>query len=394
MRVLTRYILIELLVVLMTTLASLTLFVFLVLIGKEAVENGLGLGPIVRMLPYMLPQAMQFAVPGALLLATTSVYGRVAANNEIVAIKALGISPLRLIWPGLALGCLVSFAAVALNDLAVSWGREGVQQVVLDSLEEIAYGRLRTVRSFKTAHLQVNVRGVEGNRLIQPIIQFTSGDGGPPDVITADEGVLAASSERNAVAVTLHNADGDVSGWNVVHPGEFKRWFSLEEFTGRSSSTKSPSSYALREIGPAKQAQALLLEHQQQKMAADAGYALLLGRMEELSAAAWRPREHQLANARRTQYRLYTEPHRRWTNGFSCLGFAMIGAPMAVLLRRGEFWGSFFACFLPILLGYYPMLVGCVDRAKDGAFPPHAVWLGNLVLAGVGLLLIRRVVRF
>jgi lipopolysaccharide export system permease protein len=392
MRILTRYVLVELLVVFLTTLWSLTVFVFLVLVGKEAVENGLGLGPILRMLPYMLPQAMQFAVPGAMLLATTSVYGRIAANNEVVAIKSMGISPLTLVWPAAALGVVLSFTAVLLNDLAVSWGREGVERVVLESLEEIAYGRLQTLRSFSTDRLQVNVRRVEGKRLIGPIIQYADSSG-RPDLITADEGVLAANLQRGAVSVKLVNADGDLGGWNVVHPGEFERWFSLAEFMGHEPGSRSPSTYALREIGAAKAAQRELRARMRQEMAADAGYALMTGRLSELSQAAWQPREQQLAASERTLHRLHTEPHRRWTNGFSCLGFVLVGAPMAILMRRGEFWGSFFACFLPILLGYYPMLVGCVDRAKDGAVPPQAVWLGNAALAGVGVILLRKVVK-
>ncbi len=86
MRILTRYIVFDLLKVFLLTLVSMTVFVFLVLVGKEAVENGLGLVPILRMVPYMLPQAMQFAVPGTMLLATTSVYGRIASSNEIAAV--------------------------------------------------------------------------------------------------------------------------------------------------------------------------------------------------------------------------------------------------------------------------------------------------------------------
>ena len=97
MRILTRYILWEVTGVFLVTLATMTAFLFVALIGKEAVENGLGLTPIVRMLPYMLPQAMQFTVPAALLMAATSVFGRVSAFNEVVAIKALGISPMVLV---------------------------------------------------------------------------------------------------------------------------------------------------------------------------------------------------------------------------------------------------------------------------------------------------------
>jgi lipopolysaccharide export system permease protein len=92
--------------------------------------------------------------------------------------------------------------------------------------------------------------------------------------------------------------------------------------------------------------------------------------------------------------RLYTEPWRRWANGFSCLCFVLIGAPMAIRLRHAEFLASFFACFLPILLVYYPLLAVSVGQAKDGSVPPPAVWIGNLVLAGWGVWLLRRVVRY
>ena len=69
MRILTRYVLFDLVKLFLLTLTGLTLLIFVVLIGKEAVDKGVGLGPLWRMTPYMLPQAMQFAVPGTMLLA-------------------------------------------------------------------------------------------------------------------------------------------------------------------------------------------------------------------------------------------------------------------------------------------------------------------------------------
>ncbi|HEX5472395.1 MAG TPA: LptF/LptG family permease, partial [Lacipirellulaceae bacterium] len=89
MRILTRYVLFDLLKVFLLTLTGLTLLIFIALIGKEAVSKGLTLGTLLRMIPYFIPQAMQFAVPGTMLLATTSIYGRMASYNEIVAIKSL-----------------------------------------------------------------------------------------------------------------------------------------------------------------------------------------------------------------------------------------------------------------------------------------------------------------
>jgi lipopolysaccharide export system permease protein len=67
---------------------------------------------------------------------------------------------------------------------------------------------------------------------------------------------------------------------------------------------------------------------------------------------------------------------------------------MAIRRRHGEFLASFFACFLPILLVYYPLLITGVDRAKAGAWPPYSVWLGNIILAFGGWLLLRKVVRY
>jgi len=373
----------------------MTAFMFLVLIGKEAVDEGLGLMPILRLMPYMLPQAMQFAVPGAMLLATTGVYGRVASSNEIVAIKSLGISPMVMIWPTLILATLVSFVAVALNDVAVSWGRGGVQRVILESLEEIVYGRLRTTRSFGNDKLKVTVKRLEGKRLIQPTFLFFPSQDKQPWTITADEAQISVNREENNILLSLTNADVDMGGKDSGYfPGERELPISLADFSGQHGSSRSASSLSLREIGPAKVKEAARIDQLKQEMTAEASFALMTGRSFELSQQVWSRKERSLHSAKYQLSRLKIEPHRRWSNGFSCLGFVLIGAPMAVRRRHGEFWGSFFACFLPILLVYYPMLVGCVDRAKNGVFPPEAVWLGNLVLAAWGIWLMRRVIRF
>jgi lipopolysaccharide export system permease protein len=92
--------------------------------------------------------------------------------------------------------------------------------------------------------------------------------------------------------------------------------------------------------------------------------------------------------------RLRTEPHRRWSAGFSCLCFAWVGVPMAVRLRNRDFLTSFFLCFLPILVVYYPLLMYGIGGAKDGTIPPVAVWTGNLLLVCWGAWLVRRVIRY
>jgi len=91
---------------------------------------------------------------------------------------------------------------------------------------------------------------------------------------------------------------------------------------------------------------------------------------------------------------LLLEPHRRWSAGFSCLCFAWVGAPMAIRRRNRDFLTSFFLCFVPILIVYYPLLAYGVDGAKNGTVPAYTVWAGNLLLMLWGAWLLRRVIRY
>src|ERR1044072_3487077 len=127
MPILIRYLLTDLLKVFLVVLAGMTMLIMLVGVVREALIQGLGAPQVLQMLPFILPEALRFAVPGTVLFATASVYGRLSSSNELVAIKSLGISPLALIWPTVVLTVVISLATVWLNDLAGSWGRGGVQ---------------------------------------------------------------------------------------------------------------------------------------------------------------------------------------------------------------------------------------------------------------------------
>jgi len=391
MKILTRYVLLDLVKVFLLILIALTLAIFILLVGKEAVDKGLGLGPLLRMVPYLLPQAMQFAVPATMLLATTYVYGRMSSYNEIVAIKALGISPMTVIWPALALATLVSFAGVALNDLAVSWGRNGLERVFIESIEEVAYRQLRVNRNFTIGPWTITVRRVDGHKLIQPMFVEQPSSGRRGQLALAEEAELFAFPDEGKLLVRLRNGEVE-SPLKAIHPDWFELEIDYSSFVG--SHARSPSNYALREIGPAVESQRERMEDIAQSMTAQAGFAMLTGNFDALAADAWQPFEKEMSTARQRLYRLHTEPWRRWANGFSCLCFVLVGAPLAVWLRHAEFLAIFFACFLPILLVYYPLIAATVDQAKDGVLPPPSVWLGNFVLALIGGWLLRRVIRY
>ena len=393
MKILSRYVLAELLQVFLVSLAALTLFMLVVGLVKEAQQQGLGMLQILALVPYVLPEAMRFAVPGTMLFAVASVFGRMSAANEITALKAAGISPMAAIWPVTFLAVAVSLVSVWLNDVAVSWGRDGVRRVVIGSVEEIIYGRLRQQRSYSTAQLSINVKGVEGRRLIRPTLSFQPGGSSPPVTVSAAEAALRADPVAGTLTITCRDGTVHVGEMKAVFPDTIERVVPLDAVSRKGSGSTSPSEIAMADFPRARAEQVARIDQFEQVAAGKIALGILTGHMEQTVPAAVEGDRHQAAAARSRLNRIIMEPWRRWANGFSCLCFVLVGAPMAIRMRNADFLTSFFLCFLPILLVYYPVFMLGVSRVKSGSLPAPAVWMGNVLVMLWGLWLLRRVVR-
>jgi lipopolysaccharide export system permease protein len=362
---------------------------------REAAQQQLPAAQIFRLLPFVLPDALRVAVPVTLLLATTSVYGRMAGANEVVAAKSLGISPMTLLWPTLVVASVLSFATVYLNDLAVSWGRDGARKVVIEAVEEIVYGTLKAQKGYSTQRFAIAVRRVEGRRLIGPNVTIGGHDGSPSMTIDAEEAEIHADLANGVLKITLRNGTIDIEGKARFHFDYWPSEIPLQEASRTNNSPKKvPSWLSLSEIPDEELKQREVIRRHEQESAALGAYQMLSGDFDALLNENWNERQRNLAGEYNHLHRLMTEPHRRWSAGFSCLCFAWVGAPMAIRLRNRDFLTSFFLCFLPILVVYYPLLAYGVEGAKNGSVPPFAVWFGNVLLAGWGAWLLARVLRY
>ncbi|MFM8379549.1 MAG: LptF/LptG family permease [Planctomycetia bacterium] len=393
MKILSRYVLSELLQVFLVALGALTLFMLVVGLVKEAQQQGLGILQIIQLVPYVLPEAMRFAVPGTMLFAVASVFGRMSAGNEITALKAAGITPLAAIWPALGLAVVVSFVSVWLNDIAVSWGRDGVRRVIVGSVEEIIYGRLRQQRSYSTAKLSINVKGVEGRKLVRPTLSFQPGGEAAPVTVSAAEAEMRADPQTDSLTITCRNGTLHVGDVKAVFPDTIERVVPLDAVSRKETSSSSPSEIPMAEFAKARIDQVALLGKIRQLAAAKTAIGMFTGRLEQTTPAAVKQERQQAKQATNRLNRIIMEPWRRWANGFSCLCFVLVGAPMAIRMRNADFLTSFFLCFLPILVVYYPLFMLGISRVKAGVLPPPAVWMGNVLITLWGLWLLRRVVR-
>jgi lipopolysaccharide export system permease protein len=389
-----RYVTAELLKVFLSTLTVFTFVMTLAGVANEAIRQGLGPVTVLRLIPYTLPNALVFALPGTILFSACSVFGRLSASNELTAIKSLGISPAVVIRPALLLAFLVSLGTVWLIDIAFSWGYAGIQRVVLDSAEEIAYSVLRTQHSYRTKQFSIAVARVVDRRLLRMTITLERANG-ETVTMTAREAQLRAAPEEEALKLTL--TDGTVEIGKAAafrFQDTIEHTIPLRSPQEREGAAAHPSHMRLGLMGGATQEQRKQIRRSEQSLAADAAEQLLTGDFAALTDAHWGARLRDLKGQRQRLHRLETEPYRRWASGFSCLAFVMVGAPLAIRLKNSDLMTTFGICFLPILIVYYPLFAYGLDRAKNGALPPYCVWLGNLVCLAIGAWLLRKVSRY
>ena len=394
---LTRYVLVEILKIFFVSLIILTLLILLIGVGRELLRRGLGPSAVIQLLPFILPISLQFAFPATALFSVCCVYGRMAAHGEISTVKASGISPIRLLKPALVFAAILSPVAVVVSDLAVSWGRPGVNRVVLMSIEDIAYRVLRSEQTYTSDRgFSIHVREVVGRKLIRPTVTVHNSGSQGPMKLTAKEGELRLDPETETLLLRV--LDSQVEGGHVfqsIVPGETEFKIPLSRQTSTQDlSRKSPSELPMRLLSTERIRQDSRNHAIVGQLAAHTGFSILTSRHENIMGVGENEMDSNLQRNRKRLIRLQTEPWRRWAWGFSCFFFVLVGAPLAMLAKTSDYWSTFGLCFLPTLIAYYPLFIFGLEQAKDGLVPPYGVWLGNLILAVIGSILIAKVRRY
>lgn len=386
----TRYVITELASVFVISASVMTMLMVLVFLVQEGLRENLTLDTIAELIPYTIPTALSFAIPGTCLFATCIVYGRMSASNEIVATKAQGIPPSKLIWPGLVMSFLLSLGTLYLNDIAVSWGRSGVYQVILNASAKTIYSVLGAQGSFTKEKISIIVDRVEGDVLHQANIEAFLNDKDKA-YIQAERARIFVDEEQSALVLQVKDArikHGDSFSFETP---ETTIPLPLGNVTKREGPGRSPSNLPLRDMESELAYQEVYLKNLREDLAMEAAMNSVGGDVMGMTHVSWNQKLLDLETETYRKFRLKTEPWRRWANGFSCLCFVIVGAPLAIWMRKSDYWTIFAVCFIPILLAYYPLLMFGVGQAKSGTMPPYIVWLGNLVMISLGIFLINKI---
>jgi len=104
---------------------SIFIITFALLIGNLVkladfvINKGVDLSYVFRIFMYLIPNLLNITIPMAVLTATLLAFGRLSSDNEITAMRATGISFIRIAMPAITLGLIFSLISIPLNDKVV-----------------------------------------------------------------------------------------------------------------------------------------------------------------------------------------------------------------------------------------------------------------------------------
>lgn len=362
MRILRTYILKEHLGPLGATLGALTTVLLLGHIIKFAelvIAKGVSFIDIIRLLIYLIPYMLTFTVPMACLIATVMAFGRLSSDYELIAMRASGVAPMRLVSPILIAGIILSSMMLALNDRVVPEARLAFRRQLktIGIRQPTAYIEAGTfIREFPPYTLFVYQ--MEGNKLFDVRIYEPQPDG-PTRTIIAKSGEIISQEDRRTLRLMLY--DGSMDQWDPARPGTFYKITFGNYSMDLRIDQEDPSHIAkkLKEM--------TMLE--------------LLAERSSLQAQGVDIIPIEL------------EFHRKLASSFAVFIFILFGLSLGLRLHHHERLISF-VWILGIILSYYLLTVAMNAIAIKGWMPPWmTMWTPNILGLGVGGALLTRAVR-
>jgi lipopolysaccharide export system permease protein len=363
-RTLTRYLLSE---IVPPFCFGLLTFTFILLIARIlklvdlVVTRGIPLGQIGKLFALILPTFLELTVPMAFLLAILLGLGRLSSDQELLALKSSGFSPVQILLPFTFVAVIV--AAITL--LLTTFARPAAQVALKSELYNIAKSRIGTALREKVfnddfPNILIYVEEIipPGN-VAQGILIIDKRDRARENIILGKVGLINTEEETHTLSLRLfdgsiYERDRPRSNFSQTHFNIYDFKLDLDELIGPAR---------MKDAGPKELSLNRLLETIEEKQAAG-----IVVRAELM------------------------EFHQRISFSFAPLVFCLLGVSLSLLprtSRANRSWGV--ALCIVWLVIYYALLSFGKALGDKGAFHPFvALWFPNIVVGLISLHLFRK----
>ena len=364
MKIIDRFISRELLVNLLFAVAVLSLVLIVGNIFRKLlpllVNRDVPVEYLFTFIAYVLPFSLIFTIPWGLLTAILLVFGRLSADNELIALRSNGVSITRICVSLALIAITCTGICLWLNVKVAPAAQQKLRSTILDLATRnpmALFGSDQVIDQFPGRKIYVGRKA--GNRL-ENIIVFEMNEYSMPMRVThARSGVLEADLENQRILMHLYEARYQQR--DEKHPYDLQRVrdginmvegtlpISLEDLYEKEKRRTSRSAMSLEQL------------------------------MEQLRSG-----DRNVQSASRT------EINKRFSFPFSCLAFALVGVPLGITAHRRETSMGFLLSLVVAFFYFLFIIMADTLRANPAVHPELLVWFPNVLFIGLGIWMFRR----
>lgn len=322
--------------------------------------------PLTTVLAFMalvLPFSLTFTIPWGFLTALLLVFGRMSADNELIALKSNGVSVPRICAPVFVLANVLTLICFWINAEVAPRAEQAMTRAVMEiatSNPTSLFQADEVVDKFPDRRVYVGRK--EGDKLFNIIVFELNDDYIPKQMIFAREGMLTPDPENSRLLFRLFNArfeqrdDKDprdvakIEQGIVMQEGVFP--ISLEKFFKEYQGNRRMSSYTLPELA-----------------------------------------ELLMKGAGNRQTEAIVEFNKRFSVSLACLAFALIAVPLGITAHRKETSVGFALSLVIAFIYFFFIIVADTFRNNPGAYPYLLIWIPNLLFFALGTHLFLRLAK-
>src|SRR3954452_4724262 len=171
------------------------------------VNHDLPLEYVLGFIAYVLPFSLIFTIPWGLLTAVLLVFGRLSADNELIALRANGVSITRICIPLVFIAAVCTLASLWLNVQVAPAAQEEMRATVFNLATRnpmALFGSDQVIDQFPGRKIYVGRK--EGNRLENILVYELNDDFMPMKITHARVGMLETDLPNRRILMHLYNA--------------------------------------------------------------------------------------------------------------------------------------------------------------------------------------------
>jgi lipopolysaccharide export system permease protein len=308
-----------------------------------------------------LPVAFSYMAPWALIvaatLASTMVYGRLAAENEIDAMRTSGIHMGRIVAPALLFAVCVFILGFFTQHELAPWARFTRRGIIGETILALlkhpppGYTNIKVSGRHRLTYLDANEK-----LITEPTLAIFNDKGELTQQFHGSTGMIEVVDER---MVTITIRQGSITVWETVD-GRLNEI--VEGFIGERVLTVQMEDPTARNKGPEDRS----------------GLDLV---------SEWSRSEGIYRNV------LYTELHLRFAKALGPICLILLGIPIGIRVKKGTKMSGLGMALPPLLVYFLLFFVGQSLAQRRLVAPEVGAYAPNALVLGVAVVLMWKVVR-